>query len=350
MAGRKAKPIEFAGKTISPGERADVDLRLPDLYTHAETSMPVTLMHGRSAGPRLFVCGVIHGDELNGMEIIRRVLEHRALKRLRGTLVAVPIVNIYGCLTGSRYLPDGRDLNRLFPGISGGSMASRIAHLFMDQIVAGSDYGIDLHTGSRHRANLPHVRTSPDIEETRAMAKAFGAPLMIDADLRDGSLRHAALAEGIPMLLYEGGEALRFDEVAIRAGVSGVIGVMRYTGMLPASRKKRTFEPLIANRSSWIRAPGSGIVRVHRSLGDIVRRGDPLGEISDPVGGNKMTIKAQRSGIIIGASRLPLVHEGEALLHVAHLRQYATAEEVMDAFEETHDPDLNINPAEQPIA
>jgi predicted deacylase len=343
------KAVTIAGTTVGAGERADIDLRLPDLYTHTEASMPITVINGRYPGPRLFVSAVIHGDELNGMEVVRRLLQHRAMKRMRGTLLAIPIVNVFGCLTSTRYLPDGRDLNRMFPGISGGSMGSRIAHLFMEQIVRGSDYGVDLHTGARHRANLPHVRTSPEIEETHMMARAFGAPLMIDADLRDGSLRHAALAEGIPILLYEAGEALRFDEVCIRAGVTGVIGVMRGIGMLPRSRSKRSFEPMVAHGSSWERAPASGVVRMHRGLGDLVESGQPLGEISDPLGTDTVVITARRGGIIIGASRLPLVHEGEALFNIAQLNQPETALEVMETFDQSHHPLHSEGDGEEPI-
>lgn len=183
------------------------------------------------------------------------------------------------------------------------------------------------------------------------MASAFAAPIMIDSDLRDGSLRDAALDEGIPILLYEAGEALRLDEVAVRAGVSGVIGVMREIGMLPKSRRRRPFKPLVSRESRWLRAPGSGVVRLHRGLGDMIEAGETIGEVSHPIGTDALPIVSEHSGMIIGLSRLPLVHEGEALVHVASLAESEEeAEGVIDAFEEAHDPEENTAGGERPLA
>ncbi|MDJ0655390.1 MAG: succinylglutamate desuccinylase/aspartoacylase family protein [Xanthomonadales bacterium] len=336
-----AKPISvvIGGQSVAPGESRTIDVELPGLYTQAETHMPVQVIRGLKKGPRMFVSGVIHGDELNGMEIIRRVLNHNSLKRIKGTLVAVPIVNVYGCINRSRYLPDGRDLNRVFPGSPRGSMASRLAHLFMQEIVLNSDYGIDLHTAGGHRDNLPQVRMSPDIPATQDMAQAFGAPVILNADLRDRSLRHAALKAGIPMLLYEGGAALSYDEVAIRAGVRGVISVMREIGMLPRVRKKKSILPLVSSRSGWTRAPDSGVFRNHSRLGEIVKKGQVLGRISHPIGHDEVEIKAKRSGVLIGCTRLPLVHEGEALFHIATLKELDGATDTIDQFHEAHSPE-----------
>ncbi len=347
-----AKDIAIAGVTVAPGERRTIDIPLSPLYTHAETFMPVRVVRGTRAGPRMFVSAVIHGDELNGMEIIRRLLRLAILKRLRGTLIAIPIVNVYGCLDRSRYLPDGRDLNRSFPGSPKGSMASRLAHRFMAEVVEGSDYGIDLHTAGGHRANLPQVRTSPEVPETHAMAHAFGAPVMLDADLRDGSLRHAALERGIPILLYEAGEALRYDEVSIRAGVAGILGVMRHVGMLPKSRKRKLIAPMRSTKSVWVRAPESGVFRHHVRLGAIVDKGDTIGVIANPMGHDETPIKAHRSGLVIGTCRLPLVLEGEALFHIAILDELEAAEETLGVFQETHEPgeDEPLSDADRPKA
>ena len=187
MAARS--PIRIAGFSVEPGRRGTVDLPLPQLYTHTPLTMPVHVVHGRRPGPCLFVSAAIHGDELNGVEIIRRVLGRPALSRLRGTLLAVPIVNVYGVIHHSRYLPDRRDLNRSFPGSERGSLASRLAHVFMTEIVARCEYGIDLHTAAYHRCNLPQIRADLGDERTAELAHAFAAPVVLDSRVRDGSLR-----------------------------------------------------------------------------------------------------------------------------------------------------------------
>ena len=336
MAGR-ADSVLIGGHEIGPGQRRTLQLPLPRLYTHADTSLPVEVIRGKKPGPRLFVSAAIHGDELNGLEIIRRLLASRSLNRLRGTLVCVPMVNVYGCLTHSRYLPDGRDLNRAFPGSETGSLASRLAWLFMDEIVRGSDYGIDLHTGSRHRSNLPQIRAQLDVATTTELAHAFGAPVVLNSNLRDGSLRMAAQDMQVPILLYEAGEALRFDELSIRAGVRGIIRVMRKVGMLPASRVRHQYHPLQAMKSTWVRVPASGVVRHLRALGASVRKGERLALVSDPLGQSEEEVCSPLDGIIIGACRLPLLHEGEALYHIADLSESDEGESVVDAFQDYHD-------------
>ncbi|MET0053003.1 MAG: succinylglutamate desuccinylase/aspartoacylase family protein, partial [Candidatus Thiodiazotropha sp.] len=308
---------------------------------------------GKKPGPRLFVSAAIHGDELNGVEIIRRILKHKSLSRLHGTLITIPIVNVYGVIQHSRYLPDRRDLNRNFPGHEGGSVASRLANLFMREIVANSTHGIDLHTGALHRSNLPHVRANMDHEETSRLAHAFGVPLLLNSQLRDGSLREAAAEYGIPMLLYEAGEALRFDEVAIRAGVKGILNIMRTLGMLPVSRQKarKPLESMVASSTSWIRAPESGIFRSLVPLGSRVKRGQLLGIVASPFGDQEVMVNSSFSGIVIGRSNLPLMNEGDALFHIARFQGVRAAEERVETFTEELLPDgsLDIPDDEPPI-
>ena len=186
--------------------------------------MPVQVVHGRAEGPRLFVCDALHGDEINGVEIIRRLMQLSELKRLRGTLIAVPIVNVLGFVGHSRYLPDGRDLNRSFPGNVRGSLAARLARLFVDQVVSKSTQGIDLHTGASHRENFPQIRGNLEDAETKRLALAFGVPVVINTGFREGSLRETAAKLSVPVIVFEAGEALRFDESCIRAGINGVRG------------------------------------------------------------------------------------------------------------------------------
>ena len=211
--------ITIGSVEVGPGQRRVVELPIADLYTGTSLSMPVHVICGRRAGPVLFVSAAIHGDELNGVEIVRRLLKRKALKSLRGSLLAVPVVNVHGFLLQSRYLPDRRDLNRSFPGSAKGSVAARMANVFVRQVVSKADYGIDLHTGAINRATLPQIRADLDDEKSFELAKAFGVPVVVDAEARDGSLRACAQELGLPTLTYEAGEALRFDEICIGAGV-----------------------------------------------------------------------------------------------------------------------------------
>jgi len=311
------------------------------MYTHDDLSITAQVVRGKRQGPVLFVSAAIHGDEINGVEIIRRVLQHRVLKNIRGTLIAIPIVNVYGFLNHTRYLPDGRDLNRSFPGSAKGSLTGRVAHTFVQEIVSKCTHGIDLHTGARHRSNFPQIRADLDNPEALAMTEAFAVPLAIDAKIRDGSLRECAGDAGIPVILYEAGEALRFEEVYIRAGVKGVINVMRSIGMLPPSRSKKPRpSPVISDQTSWLRAPESGILRTFVPLGAKIEKGQVIAMVADPLGSTETPIVAPENGVVIGRTNLPLVYEGDATFHIAQYgRKVATVERHVEKFQEEHQPD-----------
>tara|TARA_R110001592_G_scaffold67059_1_gene205856 strand:- start:27808 stop:28821 length:1014 start_codon:yes stop_codon:yes gene_type:complete len=315
-------PLEIAGHKILPGETKKIELPTVSLYTDTNMSIPIFVKRGKRDGPTLFVSAAIHGDELNGIEIISRLINSKKINSLKGTLIAVPFVNGYGVLSQSRYLPDRRDLNRSFPGSKRGSLAGRIAHLFLNEIVAKCDYGIDLHTGAIHRTNLPQIRANLDDPETLEMAKAFGIPVLLNANLRDGSLRQEANDLGVKILLYEAGEALRFDELSIRAGVKGIINVMRHLGLLNKSRAKtHTTDPFVANQSSWVRATNSGFINYKSELGDYVEKGECLASIKDPFGEVLDTVVSNTNGIIIGKQNIPLAQEGEAMYHIAYFNK-----------------------------
>jgi predicted deacylase len=255
---------------------------------------------------------------------------------MRGTLLAVPIVNVHGFLDQSRYLPDRRDLNRSFPGSRKGSVAARMAHTFMHEIVDKADFGIDLHTGAINRANLPQIRGNLDDDATLQLAKAFGAPVIVNSNVRDGSLRQCAADQGMPMLIYEAGEALRFDELCIRAGLRGTFNAMRHIGMLPLSKKTRPVSPVLADSTSWVRAPESGIVVPRVELGSRVMMGQLLAVIGDPVSNKEVQVVAPFDGIIIGQSKLPLAHEGDALFNVAAFKSVSRAENRVEEFAAVH--------------
>jgi len=311
--------------------------------------LTVHVINGKRPGPTLLVTAAIHGDEINGVDIIRRLLGSKTLEQLRGTLLAIPVVNVHGFLNQSRYLPDGRDLNRSFPGSSKGSFAGRVANTLVREILGHCNYCIDLHTGARHRTNLPQIRADLSQDNTRELALQFGVPVVLDARLRDGSLRQCASDMGIPMLLYEAGEALRFDELSIRAGTRGIVNVMRSLAMLPAKKgpKKAPPVPAIADDSPWVRAPSSGVMRTQERLGAKVKKGTVLDYISDPVGLAETTVVAPAQAIVIGLTHLPLVHEAEAIFHLANYSKqlHTVADHVVDfhdaytAFEdETEEP------------
>lgn len=330
-----SEELVIAGRSVKPGESVRIELPTAPLYTATSMSIPVFVKRGKRAGPTLFVSAAIHGDELNGVEIISRLINSKTITRLKGTLIAVPFVNSYGVLSQSRYLPDRRDLNRSFPGTKRGSLAGRIANLFLNEIVSKCDFGIDLHTGAMHRSNLPQVRANLEDPETLELAKAFGVPVLLNANLRDGSLREAANELGIKILLYEAGEALRFDELSIRAGYRGIINVMRHLNMLAKGKLKAPKEqPFVAKDSGWVRATGSGFVSHSSKLGDRVDKGDVLAEIKDPFGEVFEQVCANQKAIIIGKQNIPLVQEGEAMYHLAYFNRLDDVVENLELMQE----------------
>lgn len=315
----KQEPFRLGTIEILPGQQRTVDLPVAKLYTHTEMDLTAHVIHGRRPGPTLFVSAALHGDEINGVEIIHRLLKRKLLTSLRGTLIAIPIVNSFGFIHHSRYLPDRRDLNRTFPGTETGSLTGRLASLFMREIASRCTHGIDLHTGSNHRFNLPHIRASLDDTETKRLARAFGAPVMVHSETRDGSLREAIAERGMPMLLFEAGEALRFDELSIRTGLRGIIAVMRAIGMLPEKSSKRTHPVFHSIASKWVRAPISGMITRRVAIGSQVKKGELIGVVSDPYGDTERSIMAPVSGIVLGRLELPLVYQGDAIFHIAVL-------------------------------
>jgi uncharacterized protein len=309
-------------------------MSLPGMYTHTPLEMPIHVIHGRRDGPTLFISAAVHGDEINGVEIIRRVLSLSALKRLRGTLLAVPIVNIMGFHNHARYLPDRRDLNRSFPGRETGTLAGRLANTFMSQVVMRSDLGIDLHTAAIHRDNFPQIRADLNDDRLAPLARAFGSPVLLHSAAPEGSLRGAAAAESVSVMVFEAGEALRFDEVSIRVGVRGIINVLRQLDMLPATKRKPSKPAALLRSSMWIRAPQSGILRAQVKLGSMVSRSDQLGVVSDPTGEMDMVVAATSDGIIIGRTNIPLVYEGEAMFHIGHTEQNQLLEQHLDVLQD----------------
>lgn len=309
--------FEIGSVRVRPGLQRAVSLPITRLVTGAEVELPVRVVHGREDGPTMWVNAAVHGDEAVGVEVIRRVLAELDPKTFRGTLIAVPIVNVLGFMTGSRYLPDRRDLNRSFPGSARGSLAARIANLMMREVVAKSTVGIDLHTGSDRRTNLPQIRTDLEDRQSRELALAFAAPVMLHARLRDGSLRSAAREQGAKVLLYEAGEAWRMDEWAVRAGVLGVRRVLATLGMTGPVDEEPPPPSIECVRSGWVRARGTGMLHLDVDLGQRVEVGERLGGLFDSFGKRVRLVHADRAGIVIGRTEAPLVNSGDAVVHIA---------------------------------
>ena len=323
--------FEIGGHFIPAGVRQTLDLPISVLSDHTPVSMSAHVIHGKKDGPTVFVSAGIHGDEVIGVEIVRRLLRVPNLKSLRGTLIVVPIVNAFGFINHSRYLPDRRDLNRSFPGSESGSLASRLAYMFLHEIVARCDLGIDLHSAAIHRTNLPQIRISANNSYTAELAEVFGAPVIMQSLLREGSLRGAAKEIGKDVLLFEAGEGLRFDEMSVRAGVAGILRVLRHLSMVSA---KGIAKPKSASQyctsSKWLRAPAAGLLRTFRADGDVVAKGDVMAVVANPFGEYEKDIVAPFSGIIVGRAVMPVVNEGDAVFHLARVNSTAQAEGVVE--------------------
>lgn len=324
---------------VAPGSRHSVKLPAARLYNDTPVDLHVEVFHGVKKGPTLLVCAAIHGDELNGIEVCRRLLSEIDPKQLTGTVMVVPIVNVFGFIQQSRYLPDRRDLNRCFPGSERGALGSRLAHLFNETLVQRATHIVDLHTGAIHRSNLPQIRVNVDDSDALKMAEAFGSPVILHAKDRDGSLRSTANESGIPLILYEAGEALRFDYAAIKAGVTGVKNVMKSLKMLRGSPRRQRVKPVVARRSTWIRSEYDGLVIPKVELGQTINKGQVVAQSVNPHGEETFAIRAVCSGIVIGISNIPVANEGEALFNIAQFdaEDMDDATESVDVFTEVYD-------------
>lgn len=322
----KAQSIALFGHTILPASRNRLNIPVVRLYTDTPIDLHVEVIHGRKKGPVLLVTAAIHGDELNGVEICRQLLGCKALDRIAGTVIIIPVVNQMGFIHQIRYLPDRRDLNRCFPGTPKGSLGARLAHLISQEIFPKVDYAVDLHTGAIHRTNLPQLRTDLSNDDCLNMARAFGAPVILDSKLRDGSFRHVAFEQNIPTLVYESGEALRLDKASIKCGLKGVLNVMRHLGMLPAKAKKISkIVPWECGESQWLRSGRDGLVLLHIKPGQLVQKGDVLMTVANPY--DPMDVEpvvAAFDGVVIGMAQLPLANEGDALVHLAKISSALT--------------------------
>ncbi|RUO78474.1 succinylglutamate desuccinylase/aspartoacylase family protein [Pseudidiomarina taiwanensis] len=338
---KRSSPAAFqiAETQVPPGSRVSIKFPAARLYTDTPIELHAEVFHGVKKGPVLLVCAAIHGDELNGVEICRRLLGLIDPTELVGTVIVVPVVNIFGFIQQSRYLPDRRDLNRCFPGSERGALGSRLAYLFNDEIVSKASHIIDLHTGAMHRSNLPQIRVDTSQAEALAMADAFSAPVILQSKRRDGSLRALAGDLNIPLIVYEAGEALRFDDAAIHAGVNGVTNVMKFLKMMKGRKRRAKVTPVLAPRSVWVRNEFDGLVIRKVELGQTIAKGQIIAEIVNPHRDQAEALRSPCHGIVIGISNIPVSNEGEALFNIAQFDRSEVVEagENVDTFTEAYE-------------
>ncbi|MEO5970570.1 MAG: succinylglutamate desuccinylase/aspartoacylase family protein [Bdellovibrionia bacterium] len=328
--------FSICGIPVAAGETREIYLKVSESFLSGGIQIPVTVIRGQRSGPTIFVIAAIHGDEINGTDIVRRLIFDIAHEGLSGTVIAIPVVNIPGFLGQSRYLPYHRDLNRFFPGMKGGHNADRIAYRIFNEIIRKCDFGIDLHTAASGRSNLPHVRGDMSQPEVRNLARAFGATILVDQTGVKGSLRREATEAGIPTILFEAGETGRFSRKISLIGLRGVLSVLAEKGMWPAGGRtadsgshkstgtnKVTKPPfqVIVKASDWIRAEKGGILDLIVKPGDLIYQGDLVGSILNPFGKTVTQIRAPVTGIIIGVTTAPLTIPGTAIAHVARLKK-----------------------------
>ena len=319
-AGERRARLRVGGRTIERGSTQQILLKVSEFYTAQPVNIPVTVIRGREPGPTLFLAAAIHGDELNGVEIVRQVILGLSHEKIRGALICVPVVNRFGFLHHSRYLPDRRDLNRCFPGSATGSAAHRVAAAVFREIVQGADHGIDFHTAAIGRSNLPHVRADMSHPEVRRLATAFGAEFVLDDPGRGRTLRASATSAGVPCIAYEAGETFRFQRREVRKGIFGVYNVLSKLGMLDIPRREPRFR-VIVKQAEWVRAERGGILDLATRPGDLLYEGDPVGSITNPFGREVVAIRSSLTGVVLGTTTIPMVNPGDAVAHVARLEK-----------------------------
>jgi predicted deacylase len=309
------KQVIIAGQEIQPGEFKEININIARLPSHTQIDTPIYVSRSLEDGPTLALIAGMHGDEINGMEIVRRILERGLHHVKRGTVVCMPVINVYGFLNYSRDVPDGKDVNRSFPGTRNGSLASRVAFHLMHEVIPFIDYGIDFHTGGAMRANYPQVRAVLRDAENVELANAFCAPFTIDAPFRPNSLRREASRKGKKIIVFEGGESLRFDMHAIEEGVAGTLRFMKHLNMIESAPDPKEPNRIIWT-TSWVRAKHAGLFQPSILCGQLVHKGESVGTITDPFGEFKEEVKAHETAYVIGLNNGPVINAGDALMHL----------------------------------
>jgi len=312
------KEIKINGKTIQPGQNKMVHLNVARLPSGTVINIRVHVFRAKNPGPTVLVLGGVHGDEINGVEIVRRSVSQKLFYNLTsGTVIAIPLLNVYGFINFSRDASDGKDVNRSFPGNMKGSLASRVAATLTKKVLPLIDQVVDFHTGGSARYNYPQIRYTANDEKAAELARVFAAPYLIKKANIPNTLRKIASGMKIPTIVYEGGESLRFDGFSITRGILGLKRVLHFNGMIDKAPESVS-QSILFNKTSWVRADKSGIFEWSQQSGAKVVVGEPLGAIRDPYGEFEVIIKATKAGYIIGHNNAPVVSQGDALFHIGY--------------------------------
>ncbi len=309
------KNIVISDQEIRPGEFKEISINIARLPSHTQINTPIYVYRAPQDGPTLALMAGMHGDEINGTEIVRRMLDQGHHRVKRGTVLCMPIINVYGFLNYSREVPDGKDINRSFPGTKSGSLASRVAFHVTHDVIPFIDYGVDFHTGGAMRTNYPQVRCVMQDARNVELAAAFHAPFTLDAPFRPHSLRQTAAKQGKNIIVYEGGESVRFDQHAIEEGINGTLRLMKHLKMIDWAPVPTEVNRIVWS-SSWVRAKTAGLFQAQIKCGELVHKGQVVGMITDPFAEFKETVKAPTMGYVVGLNNNPVVNAGDALLHL----------------------------------
>ncbi|MDH5598083.1 MAG: succinylglutamate desuccinylase/aspartoacylase family protein [Cyclobacteriaceae bacterium] len=309
------KPLVIAGITIQPGETKLINAKIARLPTRTTIDIPVIVSLAKKEGKGLLISGGLHGDEINGVEIVRRMIVNNYHKPKRGLVICIPLINIYGFLHYNREVPNGKDINRSFPGARKGSLASRIAYHITNDILPYIDYGVDLHTGGSRINNYPQIRAALNDPINVELCNAFAPPYIINSPVRDKSMRKQATKMNKKILVYEAGESMRLRKNAIDEGVNGLLRIMKHLGMRDdAPPQKKEIVNILS--SSWVRARVSGIYHAYVRNGEHIKRRQVIGLITDPFGDFEKKVMAPSDGYVIAINNNPVVNKGDALLHL----------------------------------
>lgn len=315
---KETRELRLGNIEIFPGSSSMVNYNVGSLPSGNRVSIHMETFRSANPGPHIMIIGGVHGDEINGIEIVRRLLGKETLHHLKaGSVIAIPLLNVFGFINFSRDVPDGKDVNRSFPGTLAGSLASRVARIITKTVLPQVDVIIDCHSGGFNRFNYPQIRISKGDEKSHELAVAFNPPFILHKGMLNGSLRKTARLADKPCLIYEGGEALRLDGYSIARGVTGIERTLHYLGMIDASLDKPR-SPIDIERTTWIRAPQAGLFIWSKSSGAKIKKGEPLGTIGDPYGTQTVSVLASKDGYILGHTNSPLVNQGDALFHIGY--------------------------------
>ncbi len=311
--------LTILGVSIKPGEYKEANIDVANLHTSTPLNLPVIIERAKKPGPTVLFTAGIHGDEVNGIEIVRQLIAKGINKPKCGTIICIPVINVFGFINLKREFPDGRDLNRVFPGSSNGSLASRVAYKLIQDVVPHVDYIMDFHTGGSGRFNAPQIRIVKDDVELDILARVFGAPFVLYSKNVNKSFRHTCFNLGKTLLLFEGGKSFHIDDLVTNSGVNGVKRVLDHLGMLNSKFKVSTpkKDGIFIVESRWKRAKYSGMFKANSKIGSMVQKGDVLGNITDPYGKFNYFVKADHSGYVINVNEAPIVYQGDALFHIS---------------------------------